>query len=181
MLSQTLHRQNAATLIRVLAILSFACLTAIAARLSVWLPHSPVPLTMQVMVVILSGLVLGPRDALLAQTVYLQMILLGAPVTASGLGGPLVLAGPTAGYLWSFPLAALVAGGISQRSTLHRSVTRTLGGLAALCIIYGMGMSWLSGFVGGWENAWLVGVLPFVTADLLKVLIVSVVPSLWSR
>jgi biotin transport system substrate-specific component len=181
MQSQTLYRENTSVRTRVIGILLFAVATAISARLSALVPNSPVPLTMQVLVVVLSGLVLGPRDGLLAQVLYLQAILAGAPLTAAGLAGPLAFAAPTAGYLVSFPLAALVAGWLGQRAGATAWLWRALGGLAALVVVYSLGTAWLAGYVGGLGNAWALGAVPFVGADLLKVLIATAGLSLRSR
>lgn len=177
----TLYRENSSVRVRVIGILLFAVATAISARLSALVPNSPIPLTMQVMVVVLSGLVLGPRDGLLAQMVYLQAILLGAPMTAAGLGGPAAFVAPTAGYLVSFPLAALVAGWLGQRSREGHWLWRALGGLAAMAVIYGLGMAWLAVYTGSLVNAWRLGVVPFVGADLLKVSIATAALSLRRR
>ena len=84
-----------------------AALTAVGAQLTI--PVSPVPFTLQVPVVVLSGLLLGPRYGALAQVVYLVMGAVGIPVFA-GFSATDALFGPTAGYLISYPLAAAVAG-----------------------------------------------------------------------
>ncbi len=181
MQSHILYRENVSVRIRVIGILLFAVATAVSARLSALVPNSPVPLTMQVLVVVLSGLVLGPRDGFLAQAVYLQAILAGAPLTAAGLGGPLAFAAPTAGYLISFPLAALVAGWLGQRAQAGAWLWRALGSMAALIVIYSLGTAWLAGYVGGLSNAWALGAVPFIGADLLKILIVTAALSLRSR
>jgi biotin transport system substrate-specific component len=165
----------------VIGILLFAVATAISARLSALVPNSPIPLTMQMMVVVLSGLVLGPRDGLLAQVIYLQAILAGAPLTAAGLGGPAAFVSPTAGYLVSFPLAAMVAGWLGQRANGRGWLWRALGGLSAVAVIYSLGMAWLAGFVGNLGNAWNLGVVPFIGADLLKVAIATAALSLRRR
>jgi biotin transport system substrate-specific component len=107
----------------------------------------------------------------MAQCLYLQAILLGAPLTAAGLAGPAAFVSPTAGYLCAFPLAAGLSGWLSHGSVRFRPLRRALGGLLALATIYALGMFWLSGFVGGLDNAWRLGVSPFVAADALKVLI----------
>jgi len=148
----------------------FAVATALSAQVRVFLPFSPVPLTLQVLMVVLSGFVLGPWGALAAQMAYLQAIVLGAPYTASGLSGLAAFASPTAGYLLGFPLAAFAAGWLSRRAS-HTVAWRALGGLTALAIIYLSGMAWLSAFVGGLGAAWKLGVAPFILADLLKVTI----------
>lgn len=177
----TLSRESSSVRVRVISILLFAVATAISARLSTLVPHSPIPLTMQVMVVVLSGLVLGPRDGLLAQMIYLQAILMGAPVTAAGLGGPAAFLSPTAGYLVSFPLAALATGWIGQRAQGRGWLWHALGGLSGLALIYGLGMAWLAVYLGSLSSAWSLGVVPFVGADLLKVAIATAALSLRPR
>ncbi|MHB1294739.1 MAG: biotin transporter BioY [Anaerolineae bacterium] len=181
MYSLVIRRTNLAFWTKALAVVLFAVATAISARVSVLLPFSPVPLTLQVLVVVLSGLVLGPRSALAAQALYLQAILLGAPIAASGLGGPAAFATPTAGYLLSFPLAAAAAGWLSERGETMRPLRRALGGLCALAIIYAAGAAWLAAYVGGLANAWKVGVLPFVGADALKLTLATALLSVRRR
>ena len=73
-------------------------------------PFSPVPFTLQVPAVVLSGLLLGPRYGALAQAIYLLVGAVGVPVFAEFKGGLGVLLGPTGGYLLSYPIAAAVAG-----------------------------------------------------------------------
>src|ERR687897_3048574 len=87
-----------------------AAVTAVAAQIAVPLPFSPVPFTLQVLAVILSGLLLGPRYGALAQAIYLLIGAVGVPVFAQFKGGLGVLLGPTGGYLLSYPIAAAVAG-----------------------------------------------------------------------
>jgi biotin transport system substrate-specific component len=143
-------------------------LIAIAAQIAVPLPHSPVPLTMQPLAVLLVGVVLGSWRGAAAAVLYLLEGLGGLPVFAQGHGGAVWLIGPTAGYLLSYPLAAFVAGWVSERgwgSTITRAVA---GMLAALAIIYAGGWSWLS-IVAGAERAFLLGVAPFLIADVVKV------------
>ncbi len=102
-------------------------------------------------------------------------------MTAAGLGGPAAFVAPTAGYLVSFPLAALVAGWLGQRSREGHWLWRALGGLAAMAVIYGLGMAWLAVYTGSLVNAWRLGVVPFVGADLLKVSIATAALSLRRR
>ena len=176
-----LPRRQLSTWTRALGVCLFAVATALSARIAIPLPFTPVPLTLQVLVVVLSGFVLGPRGGLVSQLLYLQAILLGAPMTAAGLAGPAAFVGPTAGYLWAFPLAAGAAGWLSHRSTTLKPLWRALGGLAALAIVYALGMTWLGGFVGGPSNAFKLGVLPFVGVDALKIVIASAALSLRDR
>lgn len=168
MQSRALVRVHSALWVKVVGVALFAVATALSAQVRVFLPFSPVPLTLQVLVVVLSGFILGPWGALAAQAAYLQAILLGAPYTASGLSGLAAFASPTAGYLLAFPAAAFAAGWLSHHLR-PSTFGRALGGLAASALIYLGGMAWLSAFVGGLGTAWKLGVAPFIVADLLKV------------
>ena len=177
----TLYRFRESLSAKVLAALAFAVATAVSARVSVVLPFSPVPLTLQVLVVVLSGYVLGARGGLLAQGLYLQAILLGAPLAATGLGGPAAFVSPTGGYLIAFPVAAFVAGWMSRRGHRFQALWRVAGGMAAVAVIYACGMAWLSGYVGGLGRAWALGVVPFAGADALKIVIAAAVLSVRGR
>lgn len=182
----TLNRWRDSVWAKIVAALVFAVATAVSARINVVLPFSPVPLTLQVLVVVASGYVLGAWGGLLAQGLYLQAILLGAPLSATGLGGPAAFLSPTGGYLIAFPAAAFVAGWVSRRSrdvpiARFKALWRMAGGLAALAVIYAGGVAWLSGFVGGLERAWALGVVPFVGVDILKVVIAAAALSLRDR
>lgn len=179
--SLVLKRANALAWARVIGVFLFTLFTALSAWVSVRLPFSPVPLTLQVLAVVLSGLVLGARGGFAAQLLYLQAILLGAPWTASGLSGPAAFLSPTAGYLCAFPLAAALAGWLGHRASSLRPLWRLLGGLASLGVIYALGVAWLSGFVGGLQQAWAIGVRPFIVVDVLKVVVATAVLSVRGR
>lgn len=151
-----------------LLILTASFVIAIAAQIAIPVPFSPVPLTMQPLAVLLVGVVLGSKRGAAAATLYLLEGIAGLPVFAQGHGGALWLAGPTAGYLISYPFAAFVAGWFSERGwggTISRSVT---GMLLALGVIYLGGWSWLSLMVGP-RAAFVTGVAPFVLADIVKI------------
>lgn len=153
---------------------------AVAAQLSVPLPFTPVPFTMGVLAVILSGLMLGPRYGALSLTIYLLMGAAGVPVFANFSGGLGHLVGPTGGYLISYPFAAAIAG--LAAGPVHGSgrgrgmVFGTLWGLLALAVIYALGAVWLSGQsqlpIG---VAVVQGVLPFVAFDLIKVALAAAI------
>jgi biotin transport system substrate-specific component len=155
-----------------------AALTAVAAQIVI--PVPPIPFTLQVFVVILSGLLLGPRYGALAMAIYLLIGAVGAPVFFGFQGGIGHLLGPTGGYLVSYPLAAAVAGlaasaayNAARRKALWVSF---LAGTAGLVVIYALGVAWLMVLS---QLPFLValaqGVLPFVLFDLLKVALAAVV------
>src|SRR5215207_2420999 len=114
-----------------------AAVTAVAAQITV--PIEPVPFTFQVLAVILSGLLLGPRYGALAMAVYVLVGAVGVPVFAGFRGGLGILLGDTGGYLLSYPLAAAVAG-LAARSAANAPRRRALAsgfvwGTAALAVI----------------------------------------------
>ena len=148
----------------VVGVLIFAALTALTARFSFRLPFTPVPITLQVLAVLLAGLVLGARGGAASQLTYLGMIAVGLPFTASGLAGPAAFFSPTAGYLLAFVPAAFVVGALARPG--WRTVLAAFAGIA---VIYLGGASWLAVWLGGdWAKAWTLGVTPFIAADLAK-------------
>jgi len=139
----------------------------IAAGAFVAIPLGPVPFTLQVLVVLLAGLVLGPRGGALAVGAYLVLGLV-APVYAGGTSGLGALLGPTGGYLWGFLLGAVTAGAVA-RHTGSGLLGLTAAALAGLVPIYLLGMAWLAFQLQlGAGAAIAAGGLPFVAADLVK-------------
>ncbi|PJF44799.1 MAG: biotin transporter BioY [Phototrophicales bacterium] len=164
--TQSTIAQN--TVIRVAAIVSFTLLTALGARLSI--PNQPVPFTFQVMVVLLAGLVLGPRDGFASQVLYLLAIAGGAPLDANGLGAA-ALSGPTAGYLYSFPIAAMAAGFLAIRQSV---LVRWIAAMVGVGVIYVLGATYLKQYLGiSWARAYELGVEPFILFDVLKALMAA--------
>jgi biotin transport system substrate-specific component len=158
-------------------VLIFAALTALTARLSFRLPFTPVPITLQVLAVLLAGLALGSRGGAASQLTYLGMIAVGLPFTASGLAGPAAFFSPTAGYLLAFVPAAFVVGALARPG--WRTALAVLAGIA---VIYVGGASWLSVWLGGdWAKAWVLGVKPFVAADLAKAVLALAAASVVRR
>src|SRR6266542_3197712 len=154
----------------VLLVIGASAIIAIAAQIAIPIPFTPVPLTMQPLAVVMVGIVLGARRGAAAATLYLLEGISGLPVFAQGHGGALWLLGPTAGYLYSYPLAAFVAGWFSQRGW-GSSILRALAGmLIAMAIIYAGGWSWLA-ILSGPRAACTMGIVPFVIADIGKVAI----------
>jgi biotin transport system substrate-specific component len=139
----------------------------IAASAFVAIPLGPVPFTLQVLVVLLAGLVLGPRSGALAVGAYLVLGLV-APVYAGGASGVGVLFGPTGGYLWGFVLAAVTSGVVARRSG-PGFAGLTVAALAGLVPIYVLGTAWLALQLHlSAEAAVAAGALPFLAADLVK-------------
>lgn len=153
-----------------LLVIGASALIAIAAQIAIPLPFTPVPLTLQPLAVIFIGVALGSTRGAAAAALYLLEGFSGLPVFAQGHGGAAWLLGPTAGYLFSYPAAAWVAGFISERGW-GSTITRALSGmLLALGVIYLGGWSWLAALTDA-RSAFTAGVAPFVLADIVKVAI----------
>jgi biotin transport system substrate-specific component len=160
----------------------FSLLTAVSARFAMPLPFTPVPLTGQTFAVLLTGALLGGWRGWGAMLIYLVEGLAGLPVFAGnapvhpGLG-PLL--GPTGGYLFAFPLAALIVGLLAERGW-DRTPARALAAMAiGSLVIYALGAGWLSLFYGPLA-AIEKGILPFLPGDALKAaLAASLLPLGW--
>ncbi len=177
-----------ATPIKVAATLFVTALTAAASQVSVPLPFTPVPFTLQPMIVLLGGAVLGPRLGMAAQIAYLAAGLAGLPVFAFSPElpqGAARLLGPTAGYLMAYPVAAFVAGALATRGFDRRYLTSVLAMAAGLAVIFAGGITWLTLFAPGADGrslgaALATGFYPFVLADAIKLcLVATVMPAAW--
>ncbi len=157
-----------------LALAGGALFVALAARVSIPLPFTVVPMTLQGPAVLLVGGLLGSAAGTGALVLYLVLGLFGAPVFAGGAAGPAHLVGPTAGYLLAFPVAALAVGRVAERGRLGRSLAGALFGMA---IIHIGGWSWLAIVTGDPARAFAAGTAPFVLQDLLKSILAGLV--LW--
>ncbi|NJE10666.1 biotin transporter BioY [Thermococcus sp. MAR1] len=143
----------------------FTALTAVGAQISI--PLGPVPVTLQVLMVLLSGLVLGPRVGFLSQIIYVLAGAVGLPVFAGFSGGFSYLYGPTGGYLLAFPLAAFFAGYLAENFEGRKGMV--IGSFLGVSVIYLLGWLRLAFFLGGdFHRAFLLGVLPFVPIDVAK-------------
>ncbi len=157
---------------QILSLLLGVAALSLSARLS--FPHpfaaTPVPVTCQVLVLLILGLTGTPRRAAATVAAYLVLGLSGAPVFAWGAGGGVALFGPTSGYLLGFlPAVYCVAvlRGRNPASLLHNAAAALTG----LALIYAAGTAWLALWLGDLGAAWRTGVLPFAAPDALKLIV----------
>jgi biotin transport system substrate-specific component len=177
--------------IRAAAVLLMTMLTAAAAQVSFSIPFTTVPFTMQPMVVLMSGLALGPRLGLTSQVLYLAAGLSGLPVFAVSATlppGAARLLGPTGGYLMAYPFAAFLTGWLAARGFDRRYATSVAAMLIGLGVIYACGVTWLGLFARSADGAAAVGLgaaltagfYPFVVPDVIKILVAGgVMPGVW--
>ncbi len=155
----------------VLGVAVFISLTFLGAYLRIYLPFTPVPITLQTLFVLLSGAVLGRRLGAISQAGYIILGSLGLPIFAGATGGILYLLGPTGGYLIGFMAASYIVGGmISMKKELTFRWT-VLAMLTGLAVVYLSGASWLS-FVtkSSFSQTFVLGVLPFIPGAVVKLL-----------
>jgi biotin transport system substrate-specific component len=159
---------------RALGVLVAVGALALASQLAIPLPNTSVPLTLQPFVVVLVGLLIGPLDAAAAMVIYLVAGASGLPVFAPmGPPGLARLLSPTGGYLLAYPLAAAVAGWLGAGR--ERFATRLLAACAGILTLYAGGLAQLFVLTGNLATAALMGVVPFVGADLLKAMVAAAV------
>jgi biotin transport system substrate-specific component len=166
----------ASHLVTITWVVSFALLTAVAAKVQV--PLAPVPMTLQTAVVMLAGIMLGPLAGAASQALYLGMGLAGLPVFAGPLPGAAYLLGPTGGYLLAFVPAAAAAGWIAGPGshTLRRLV---LGATLGTAVVFTLGVSWLAViFRLGGATAVAAGLAPFLLGAAAKIVMVVSVAKL---
>jgi len=145
-----------------------ALLAALLMSVAYWnIPIGVVPVTLQVFVVLLAALILGPVAAGAALAVYLLVGAAGIPVFAGPAGGIGVLAGPTGGYLIGFLMGVVL--GALVRTRVRGLVGDVIAVVVVLTAIYLVGWAQLAAVVHlSAGKAFLVGVAPFLALDVAK-------------
>ena len=157
----------------------FTALTVVGAFIRIPIPH--VPLTLQTLMVMFAGLILGSRRGALSQLLYLILGLLGLPIFAQG-GGPAYILQPSFGFLLGFVAGAYVIGriveGQKDLSLLRTLLALVLGQVA----IYLLGISYLYfnlDFILHKPVSLLtvvkIGFLAFIPGDILKTVVAALV------
>ena len=170
-----ISEQTLGWLRQVAIVVCASAVIAVCARLVLPLPFTPVPLTLANFGLLLVGLTLGSKRGFAAAALYLAWGAMGLPVFAtSGPGGIAQMLGPTAGYLWAYPVMAFVAGWIAEGGA--RSFARNLaGGVIAELVLFASGISWLAVLTHSWQHAAAFGLYPFFAAEVLKVMAAAAV------
>ena len=170
-MTQSLTRSGRVTAI---GVVGFAAAVAAASQIAIPLPWTPVPITLQPMLVILAGMLLGPAAGAASMLLYLGAGAAGLPVfTPIGAPGLARFFGPTGGYLIAYPAAAYVAGMFTRRATSLAG--RWLAGVAGIAVIYVGGIAQLSLISGSLAKALQLGVTPFAALDVVKAFVAAVI------
>ena len=158
----------------VIGVFGFAAAVAAASQIAIPLPGTPVPFTLQPMLVVLAGMWLGPAAGAASMALYLAAGAAGLPVfTPIGAPGIARFFGPTGGYLLAYPAAAWVAGALNRRSSTL--LTRSLAAIAGMVVIFFGGLAQLTLLSGSVTRAVQLGITPFAALDLVKAFFAAVI------
>lgn len=172
------HRPRRSPATDLALIATFAALIAVCAILPA-ISLGPVPFTLQTFAVVLTGAVLGARRGFLAALLYLAVGAVGLPIFAGGSAGLAPFAGPTVGYLVSFPFAAAAAGFVAARVPRRGSASTAL--LLFLATLAGVAVNHALGIVGlAWRGGMSIGAaaavdIVFLPLDVVKALLAAIV------
>jgi biotin transport system substrate-specific component len=159
---------------KTLLVIGATAFVAACARISLPLPFTPVPLTLQNFAVILVGMALGPVAGFSAMVLYLAEGALGLPVFTPS-GGPASMAhllGPNGGFLFSYPLAAAIAGWVvrAMQPITTRFRSALAAAAAATLLIFLLGAGWLAYYAHHSATAtWSLAVAPFLPGEIIKI------------
>ncbi len=141
---------------------------AVLAQVKIYLPFTPIPISLQTFGVLMLAVGQGSRNAPLSILLYLLFAFCGLPVLAGGRIDSLWLLGPTAGYLLGFPLAAYLTGRLLEMRKSPSLIWGAFSILMGQACIYFLGVTYLSYVVGGVVKGIQLGLLPFLPGVLIK-------------
>ena len=145
-------------------------LLAVSSKIKI--PFYPVPMTMQTLVVLLLGIMLGWKLGVATVSLYLFEGIIGLPVFSGSPEkgvGIIYFTGPTMGYLIGFLFTVYFAGYFKFNKNLF---IKFLQLIFSVSFIYVLGVLWLGTLIGWEKPLFQLGVQPFLLAELFKVLIV---------
>ncbi len=150
----------------------FSALTATGSLISIPVPFSPVPITLQTLFTYMAGALLGGYLGALSQLIYVLIGVSGLPIFSGGKAGFTVLIGPTGGYLVGFIPAAFIIGKMTEmKKDLGLLWLLIRMGVGTL-IIYTLGVIQLMNWIG-YPQTIFVGVAPYIPGDLLKMFVAA--------
>jgi biotin transport system substrate-specific component len=162
-----------------LIIICGSLLVGVSAKIRMYLPFSPVPISGQTFVVLMLGALFGSYRGGLTMLAYLVEGVLGLPVFTS-VTGVAALFGPTGGYLVGFVVAAYIVGRLAELGWDRRVTTTVAAMLIGDAVILAFGFVWLTLLLADVKTAFIAGVVAFIPGDILKiVLAAAILPVGW--
>jgi len=153
-----------------LIILGASAIISLFAHVRIALPFTPVPLATQGSVILFLAAFLGSKRATFAVLVFIAQGALGLPVFSGGNLGLSYMMGPTGGYILGYVFGAFITGFLVEKMRQKTSGSLFTAMALGNMIQYLFGASWLALFVG-MNSAFLLGVVPFIAGDFLKIVI----------
>ena len=153
----------------------FAALIAACAFISIPVPGTPIPIVLQNMMVVLSGMLIGPILGTASTLLFIIAGILGLPVFSGGTGGFAKIMGPTGGFIIGYAIAALVAGLILGRPRLDgkKHIARII--IAAVCgfvVMYIPGvLHFMNSLDKTFSETMALCVIPYIPGDLIKMVL----------
>jgi biotin transport system substrate-specific component len=166
---------------QVAIVVAASLFVALCAHITIPLPLTPVPLTVQNFGVLLVGLLLGSRRGFAALALYLAEGAMGMPVFSPvGVRGIAHLLGPTGGFLLAYPLVAWIAGYVMEhgRTSFARAA---MGGLLGDVVLFAGGLTWLAILTHSVTQAVRWGLYWFLFAEVIKVMMAAGIATRWQR
>lgn len=166
-----MNQQNKLSLRDLCLIALFTGIISIFSQISIPLP-SGIPMTLQTFIIQLAGVILGAKRGATATLVYVLLGAIGLPVYAGGVAGFGTLFGVTGGFLWAFPIMALLAGYGAEKGTLPWLITGLIAGVAVDYAVGALQFMLVSGST--LKYALLVAVVPYLPLQAVKTVLVAV-------
>ncbi|MDN3504998.1 MAG: biotin transporter BioY [Rhabdochlamydiaceae bacterium] len=156
----------------IIPVLVSLCLS-MSAWMTIPLPFSMVPITIQPQLIFFLPILLGRRGALIAISLFLAQAAINMPVLAGCTGGLYKFIGPTAGYIFFYLISPLVISPIYEKLKMKSGRNRAfIAMFMGSMVNFVFGVAWLSTFIG-LKAAFLTGFVPFIIGDAVKLLFFS--------
>ena len=153
----------------------FAALTAASGFIAIPLVGSPIPIVLQNMMVVLSGMILGPMLGTASTVLFIAAGLLGLPVLSGGTGGIAKLMGPTGGFIIGYAFSSLASGLVLGRPNLgqNRSLVRIIiASLLGFVLMYIPGVfHFMRSMDKTLKETMALCVLPYLPGDAIKMVL----------
>ena len=153
----------------IISVLLFSVLTGISAGLKIEI--GAIPITMQTLIVLLSGAYLGSKKGAISQLTYLTIGITGIPWFTRG-GGLAYILSPTFGYLLGFIPAAYIVGMLIKENKNSLSIIKSF--IAGNFFIYSFGILWLLRTFS-LSQTLTIGLYPFILGDILKIFLAIII------
>lgn len=157
----------------IITVVAASLFLALASQVTIPLPFTPVPFSLQTLAVMLIGMTLGSKRGLAALLLYTAEVALGMPFLAGGCGGLACLLGPCGGYIAGFIVQAYLVGFFFEKYPAPSRFITMLALSGIGCLQLAMGSAWLAQFVG-WQQTLALGFMPFIPGDMLKIMALSI-------